>query len=90
MTTGSAITEKAEYQAKKAKNQLVELFTDLYHLFIRANKPDRKTYTNTVKVVLLGVLIMGFVGFIVKITSIPINNILIGSSSSSTSSTAGP
>jgi len=70
--------DSVEKQYVQTKNQLFTLFQDLYRLFVRANKPTRKSFFDAARVVLLGVLIMGFVGFVVKIMSIPINNILIG------------
>ena len=78
MARDQSTQEKVEYQAEKAKAQLTDFIRDLYHLFIRANKPDRKSYISAARIVLLGVLVMGIVGFVVKIASIPINNILIG------------
>ena len=74
------LSEQAQKQAAQAKSQFFTLLTDLTQLYNRANKPDQKTYYQNVKIVLLGVLVMGLVGFIVKIGSIPINNILIGGS----------
>jgi protein translocase SEC61 complex gamma subunit len=78
MTHIEDVQKQATYQTEKAKKQFLTLFNDLYQLFNRANKPSKKAYFETTKIILLGVIVMGMVGFMVKIASIPINNILIG------------
>ncbi|GAO52553.1 hypothetical protein G7K_6627-t1 [Saitoella complicata NRRL Y-17804] len=46
-------------------------------LFInRCTKPDKKEFIMISKAVAIGFLVMGFIGFIVKLIHIPINNIL--------------
>ena len=63
-----------------AKNQLVTFINDLISLFNRSVKPTPKKYKESVKLILIGALVMGLVGFLVKIASIPINTILLGGS----------
>jgi len=49
------------------------------HLVKRCTKPDRKEFATIAKATGIGFLIMGFIGFFVKLVHIPINNILVGS-----------
>jgi protein transport protein SEC61 subunit gamma-like protein len=48
------------------------------HLVKKCTKPDRKEFMLIARATGLGFLIMGFIGFFVKLIHIPINNILIG------------
>ncbi|KAL2918625.1 hypothetical protein HK105_202026 [Polyrhizophydium stewartii] len=43
----------------------------------RCTKPDRKEFIKITQAVGMGFLIMGFIGFIVKLIHIPINNIIV-------------
>ncbi|RHZ67019.1 hypothetical protein Glove_303g153 [Diversispora epigaea] len=44
----------------------------------RCTKPDRREYIKISQAVAMGFLVMGFIGFFVKLIHIPINNILVG------------
>lgn len=44
----------------------------------RCTKPDRKEFIKICQAVGIGFLIMGAVGYIVKLIHIPVNNILVG------------
>ncbi|KAI8324376.1 protein translocation complex subunit SSS1 [Martensiomyces pterosporus] len=44
----------------------------------RCTKPDQKEYLKIVRAVLMGFLVMGFVGYFTKLIHIPINNIIVG------------
>ncbi|KAG7118537.1 protein transport protein Sec61 subunit gamma like [Verticillium longisporum] len=44
----------------------------------RCTKPDRAEYQKLAQAVGVGFLIMGAVGYIVKLIHIPVNNILVG------------
>ncbi|KAJ1501275.1 Sec61p translocation complex subunit [Coelomomyces lativittatus] len=44
----------------------------------RCKKPDRREFWQIFQVVGVGFLIMGFIGFAVKLIHIPINNIIVG------------
>jgi protein transport protein SEC61 subunit gamma-like protein len=52
---------------------------DSIHLVKKCTKPDRKEFTLIARATGIGFLIMGFIGFFVKLVHIPINNILVGS-----------
>ncbi|SPO03779.1 probable protein transport protein Sec61 subunit gamma [Cephalotrichum gorgonifer] len=44
----------------------------------RCTKPDKKEFLRLCQAVGVGFLIMGAVGYIVKLIHIPVNNILVG------------
>ncbi|KAF5836318.1 hypothetical protein DUNSADRAFT_6148 [Dunaliella salina] len=45
----------------------------------RCTKPDRREYVKVFGRTALGFVVMGFIGFFVKLLFIPINQIIIGS-----------
>lgn len=57
---------------------LQQFAKDSIHLVKKCTKPDRKEFTQIAKATFSGFLIMGFIGFFVKLVHIPINNILVG------------
>jgi protein transport protein SEC61 subunit gamma-like protein len=57
---------------------LKQFAKDSMHLVKKCTKPDRKEFTKIAKAIGVGFLIMGFIGFFVKLVHIPINNILVG------------
>lgn len=57
---------------------LKDFAKDSYHLILKCHKPDRKEFATVAGATGVGFLIIGFIGFIVKIVHIPINNILVG------------
>ncbi|KAJ8648947.1 protein transport protein Sec61 subunit gamma-like protein [Cinnamomum micranthum f. kanehirae] len=52
---------------------------DSARLVKRCHKPDRKEFTKVALRTAIGFVVMGFVGFFVKLIFIPINNIIVGS-----------
>ncbi|EGN93150.1 hypothetical protein SERLA73DRAFT_146028 [Serpula lacrymans var. lacrymans S7.3] len=44
----------------------------------RCTKPSQKEFTQISKAVATGFVVMGFIGYLVKLIHIPINNILVG------------
>jgi protein transport protein SEC61 subunit gamma-like protein len=52
---------------------------DSVRLVTKCHKPDRKEYMKVASRTALGFVVMGFVGFFVKLIFIPINNIIVGS-----------
>ena len=57
---------------------LQQFAKDSIHLVKKCTKPDRKEFMQIAKATGVGFLIMGFIGFFVKLVHIPINNILVG------------
>ena len=52
---------------------------DSARLVNKCHKPDQKEFTKVAVRVAIGFVVMGFVGFFVKLIFIPINNIIVGS-----------
>lgn len=69
--------EKAGFN-EFAIQPLREFFKDSMHLVKKCTKPDRREFMAIAKATGVGFLIMGFIGFFVKLIHIPINNILVG------------
>ncbi|GBG77452.1 hypothetical protein CBR_g23901 [Chara braunii] len=44
----------------------------------RCHKPDRKEFSKIAFRTAIGFVVMGFIGFFVKLIFIPINNIIVG------------
>ena len=57
---------------------LTEFYRDSKYLVTKCTKPDREEFAHVARATGIGFLIMGFIGFFVKVIHIPINNILIG------------
>ena len=57
---------------------LKQFAKDSVHLVKKCTKPDRKEFAAIAQATGVGFLIMGFIGFFVKLIHIPINNILVG------------
>ncbi|XP_070673096.1 protein transport protein Sec61 subunit gamma-like [Malus domestica] len=58
---------------------LREFSKDSIRLVKRCHKPDRKEFSKVALRTAIGFVVMGFVGFFVKLIFIPINNIIVGS-----------
>jgi len=56
-----------------------KFFKDSSRLLKRCTKPDAKEFRKIAQATTVGFLVMGFIGFFVKLIHIPINNILVGS-----------
>ncbi|EHA46271.1 hypothetical protein MCOR27_005786 [Pyricularia oryzae] len=55
-----------------------EFVKDGIQFLNRCQKPDKKEFRQICQAVGVGFLIMGAVGYIVKLVHIPLNNILVG------------
>jgi len=53
--------------------------SDSIRLVNKCTKPDAKEFKKIALATSIGFLVMGFLGFIVKLVHIPINNIIVGS-----------
>ncbi|KMS97701.1 hypothetical protein BVRB_5g124460 [Beta vulgaris subsp. vulgaris] len=58
---------------------LREFSRDSIRLVKRCHKPDQKEFSKVAFRTAVGFVVMGFVGFFVKLVFIPINNIIVGS-----------
>ena len=43
----------------------------------KCTRPDRAEYTKILQASIMGVLVMGFIGYMIKLVFIPINNIIL-------------
>lgn len=55
-----------------------EFFGDSKRFLQRCRKPDVEEFTNSSVATLIGFLLIGAIGFFVKLIHIPINNIIVG------------
>lgn len=51
---------------------------DSYRLVKRCTKPDAKEFKEIALATTVGFLVMGFIGYFVKLIHIPINHIIVG------------
>nr|CAG4718835.1 unnamed protein product [Naegleria fowleri] len=58
--------------------QSTEFYRASKRFVTRCKKPDSKEFSKIAFATAVGFLIMGFIGFFVKLIHIPINNIIIG------------
>jgi len=56
-----------------------KFYKDSIRLLKRCTKPDAKEFKKIAVATSVGFLVMGFIGFFVKLIHIPINNIIVGS-----------
>ncbi|KAL2928727.1 Protein transport protein Sec61 subunit gamma-2 [Bienertia sinuspersici] len=62
-----------------AFDPLRDFAKDGVRLAKRSHKPDRKEFSKVAFRTAVGFIVMGFVGFVVKLIFIPTNNIIVGS-----------
>eukprot|EP00590_Aulacoseira_subarctica_P000631 CAMPEP_0172414830 /NCGR_PEP_ID=MMETSP1064-20121228/1448_1 /TAXON_ID=202472 /ORGANISM="Aulacoseira subarctica , Strain CCAP 1002/5" /LENGTH=74 /DNA_ID=CAMNT_0013151671 /DNA_START=164 /DNA_END=388 /DNA_ORIENTATION=+ len=73
------VEKKKEGFQEALVEPLREFYKDSMHLVKKCTKPDRTEFLTIAKATGVGFLLMGFIGFFVKLVHIPINNILVGS-----------
>jgi len=71
--------EVAENSFQSAILPAKRFAADSYRLIKRCTKPDAKEFKKIAIATTVGFLVMGFLGFLVKLVHIPINNIIVGS-----------
>ncbi|KAH8355310.1 hypothetical protein KR093_010760, partial [Drosophila rubida] len=57
---------------------LLAFFKDSVNVINRCSKPDRREFQRTAMATTVGFLIMGFLGYIIKLLHTPITNIIMG------------
>ncbi|KCV73074.1 protein translocase SEC61 complex gamma subunit [Fonticula alba] len=55
-----------------------QFYLDSQRLIRSCTKPTREEYISMTQAVAIGFLVMGFIGYIVKLVHIPINNVIVG------------
>uniref|UniRef100_A0A6N2NH48 Protein transport protein Sec61 subunit gamma n=1 Tax=Salix viminalis TaxID=40686 RepID=A0A6N2NH48_SALVM len=71
-----------DYRRYSVVDPLREFAKDSVRLVKRCHKPDQKEFTKVASRTAIGFVVMGFVGFFVKLIFIPINNIIFLESTS--------
>lgn len=64
-------------------NPLKEFAKNSVRLVKRCTKPDRREFNKITIRTAIGFVVMGFIGFFVKLIFIPINQIIVGGNASS-------
>ncbi|KAF1966948.1 secE/sec61-gamma protein [Bimuria novae-zelandiae CBS 107.79] len=67
-------------QVKEFADVPQEFFKDGLQFVNRCTKPDKREFIKISQAVGVGFLIMGVIGYVVKLIHIPVNNILVGGS----------
>eukprot|EP01134_Creolimax_fragrantissima_P006179 CFRG6179T1 len=67
-----------EMDVKEIIEPLLEFYKDSSRLLRKCSKPDRKEFEKIAAATAVGFVIMGGIGFLVKLIHIPINNIIVG------------
>lgn len=63
---------------KKAQvDKMHEFVRDSQNFWNKCKKPDRKEYLKILQACFMGFIVMGAIGYIVKLVFIPINNIIL-------------
>jgi protein transport protein SEC61 subunit gamma and related proteins len=57
---------------------LGDFFKESYRFLNKCQKPDKKEFTKIAVAISVGFLLMGFLGFFIKLIHIPINQIIVG------------
>ena len=65
-------------QETKSTIQVVKEFKrDSQNFFEKCKKPNKAEYLKILQACLMGFVVMGFIGYLVKLVFIPINNIIL-------------
>lgn len=64
-------------ESKSIPQQIKEFARDSQNFFVKCKKPDRAEYLKILYACALGFIVMGFIGYLVKLVFIPINNIIL-------------
>ncbi|KAF2007242.1 secE/sec61-gamma protein [Amniculicola lignicola CBS 123094] len=67
-------------QVKELTDVPQEFVRDGVQFINRCTKPDKREFIKISQAVGIGFLIMGVIGYVVKLVHIPVNNILVGGS----------
>lgn len=54
-----------------------EFARDSQNFWVKCKKPTRQEYLKILYACLMGFIVMGFIGYLVKLVFIPINNIIL-------------
>ena len=69
--------QRKEEKQPSVVDQLVQFQKDSTNFFNKCTRPDKAEYTKILQASAMGFLVMGFIGYIIKLVFIPINNIIL-------------
>ena len=69
--------QKKKEAAPTTVDELTQFYKDSVNFMNKCTRPDRAEYTKILQASIMGVLVMGFIGYMIKLVFIPINNIIL-------------
>ena len=69
--------QAAKKEEKTTVDELTQFTKDSLVFFNKCTRPDKAEFTKIVQASGMGFLVMGFIGYIIKLVFIPINNIIL-------------
>ena len=69
--------QKKKEAAPTTVDELHQFYKDSVNFINKCTRPDRAEYTKILQASIMGVLVMGFIGYMIKLVFIPINNIIL-------------
>ena len=69
--------KKDTEKAKGVVDELQQFAKDSQNFFNKCTRPDKAEYTKILQASAMGFIVMGFIGYIIKLVFIPINNIIL-------------
>ena len=69
---------RREDKNKNYAQQMQEFANDSVNFFNKCAKPDKNEYMKILQACAMGFIVIGFIGYIIKLVFIPINNIILG------------
>ena len=64
-------------EPKTILDELQQFAKDSQFFFNKCTRPDKAEYTKILSASVMGIVVMGFIGYIIKLVFIPINNIIL-------------
>ena len=58
-------------------DELHQFYKNSMMFMNKCTRPDKAEYTKILQASIMGVLVMGFIGYMIKLVFIPINNIIL-------------
>ena len=69
---------RREDKNKSIAQQIQEFSNDSVVFFNKCAKPDKNEFIKILQACAMGFIVIGFIGYIIKLVFIPINNIILG------------
>ena len=69
--------KRGENKPNGMVDDLTQFYKDSQNFFNKCTRPDYAEYTKILQASFMGIVVMGFIGYIIKLVFIPINNIIL-------------